>query len=571
MRELLQMLEPASSQRKWMLLGILLGLVVIITNTLLMALSGWFITSMAVAGVANASFNYFFASATIRALAIARTVGRYGERLVTHEATFRMLADLRVWFFKRLIPLAPAGIEAYAGSDLSGRLRADLDSLESLYLRILAPLATGLLTILLSCLFVAIWSGTAALLLLIILLLAGLLLPYIGLRLNHRAGAEAAALAGELRNQAGQGLQGAEELLLLGAVEQQSSQVERLSSELIKRQIWLGRVAALTNAAVLLLSGTCLVLLCLLLIPLVGQQSLTGPNLVMLLLFSAACFEAVGPLSLSLQQLPAASEAARRIRQLIDTKPALPEPVISVEPKGLDICISNVSFGYHPQQLVLKSFSLNLVQGQRVAVVGKSGSGKSSLIELLSRFRPYQGSIRLGGVEITDLTTEQLTGMIAIVPQHPHLFNASIRDNILLGRDCDPDRLVEILRVCCLEQWLLQLPQGLDTEVGERGFAISGGEGRRIALARGLVADRPILLLDEPTEGLDSLTEQLLIKGLDAYLKGKTMLLVSHRPACLELVDRVIPIPFQGDIFVGSSSAPQRTACTPSSPISSPP
>lgn len=540
MRALLRILQPAAGQQGWMLGGIVLGVAVISANTLLMALSGWFIASMAVAGAANISFNFFYASASIRALAILRTVGRYGERLVTHEAAFRILADLRVWLFKRLIPLAPAGLERYASGDLAGRLRADLDSLESLYLRILAPLATGLATMLLAGLFTAAWSTAAALVLLALLLTSGLVLPLIGRRMASEPGTSAARLAGELRHQVTQGLQGAEELLLLGATEQQAAQVEQLSEELISRQVRLGSISALTLAGLVVLAGGCLVLLCLVLIPEVRQQQISGPNLVMLLLFSAACFEAVGPLAQSLQLVPAAKESIRRIQELADAVPPVAEPQELRQPVDSSIILDQVRLCYADGPAALEQFSLRLAAGERVAVIGPSGSGKSSLIELLLRFRPYQGSVRIGGVELRDLGGEQLAGLVAAVPQQPHLFNSSIRDNILLGRECSDERMHSILHDCCLADWIAGLPEGLLTQVGETGSAVSGGEARRIALARALVADQPILLLDEPTEGLDGATEQSVVERLRERLRGKTVLLVTHRPACLALAEQVV-------------------------------
>lgn len=542
MRELLRILQPAKGQRVWMLGGILLGVAVISANTLLMALSGWFIASMAVAGAAQASFNFFFASATIRALAILRTVGRYGERLATHEAAFRILADLRVWLFKRLIPLAPAGLERYAGGDLAGRLRADLDSLESLYLRIIAPLCTGLATILLAALFTAIWSRSAAVALLGLLMVSGLALPLLGLRLAREPGTRSAQTAGELRSQVTQGLQGAEELLLLGAAHQHTSRVDQLSHVLIRQQIRLASISSLTLSGVTLLAGLCLALLCLLLVPEVRQQQISGPQLVMLLLFSVACFEAVGPMAHSLQLIPVAAESVKRIQELATAAPPVADPLQLQTPTDSSMVLDQVGLGYDTGLLVLEQFSLQLAAGEQVAVVGPSGSGKSSLIELLLRFRPYQGSVRIGGAELREIPAEQLAGLVAAVPQQPHLFNSGIRDNILLGRDCSNEWLEVILHTCCLDDWISGLPNGLDTPVGEAGSAVSGGEARRIALARALVSNAPILLLDEPTEGLDGTTEQMVVERLKVRLQGKTVLVVTHRPACLALVERVITI-----------------------------
>ena len=542
MRELLRMLKPARQHWRWMVGGIGLGVAVIAANVALMAISGWFIASMAVAGASHASFNYFFASASIRALAILRALGRYGERLVSHEAAFHILASLRVWLFKRLIPLAPAGLESYAGGDLAGRLRADVDSLENLYLRIIAPLATGAFTILLAGLFVLVWSGSAALMLVGLLLLAGLLLPLLARHLAAQPGKRSTELAGALRTSVTEGLQGAEELLLLGATDKQARTVEELSSGLIRQQLRLGQISSLTLAGVTSCGALAMAGLALVCIPLVQAGQLAGPNLVMLLLFSAATFEAVGPLAHSLQLIPATSEAIRRIRELADAPLPLPEPL---QPQTADSCtivLNQVSCSYGDGQSVLEQFSLTVNPGERVAVVGPSGSGKSTLIELLLRFRPYQGTITIGGVELRESTSDELARMVAAVPQQPHLFNSTIRENILLGREISDEQLHAALSDSGLAEWVATLPQGLDTPVGETGSAVSGGEARRIALARALVSNAPILLLDEPTEGLDGATEQSVVERLKLRLQGTTLLVVTHRTACLQLVERVVMI-----------------------------
>ncbi|MGE3259143.1 MAG: thiol reductant ABC exporter subunit CydC [Geobacter sp.] len=542
MRELLRILQPSRHQWRWMLAGIGLGVAVIAANTALMAVSGWFIASMAVAGVAKVSFNFFFPSAAIRLLAILRTVGRYVERLVTHEAAFRILADLRSWLFRRLIPLAPAGLERYASGDLSGRLRADIDSLESLYLRIIAPICSGLASILLAGLFISWFSATAALVLLALLLVAGLVLPLWMLRLAKQPGQQSVELAAALRNQVSQGLQGAEELLLLGASEHQAAEVERLSAELIKRQVSLGRLAGLSGAGLVSLAGLALVLVALVLIPEVSQQQVSGPQLVMLLLFTAAVFEGVGPLSHALQLLPATIQSVERIRELADAPPALPESEIFIQPEGYRIELQGVSCSYGGGPAVLEQFCLTLAEGERVAVVGVSGSGKSTLVELLLRFRNYQGSITIGGVELRDCATDELNRLLVALPQAPHLFNATIRDNILLGRTLSDQQLSELVEDCGLDAWIATLPLGLDTPVGETGSSVSGGEARRIALARTLVTDAPVVLLDEPTEGLDGATEQLVVQRLHKRLAGRSVLVVTHRPTVLALAQRVVRI-----------------------------
>lgn len=542
MDELIRILSVARSQWLRMVGGILLAIAVMLANALLMAISGWFIASMAVAGVTGVAFNYLIPAAAIRAFAILRTVGRYGERLVTHEAGFRVLALLRVWFFRRLEPLAPAGLERYTAGDVAGRLRSDVDALESLYLRIVLPLATGVVAILLATFFVACWNLAAATALLLALLAAGLFLPLLARRLAREPGRQAVEMAGELRSVVTEGLQGGEELLLLGAVELQAARVEQLSAQLVAEQEKLARINGLTLAGGVVCAGLGLAGVLAGAGAAVGSGTLAGPLLVMLLLFAGASFEAAAGMPMALQLLPGCRESIRRIRELADAPLPVPEPSQPAAlPFKYDIVFKDVTFAYDPALPVLQDFSFTIRAGERLALAGPSGSGKSSIAELLLRFRPYSGSITIGGSEVRDLASDELLRLIAAVPQRPHLFNSSIRDNLLLANPVATDtELQQALADALLTDWVAALPEGLETRVGEGGSAVSGGEARRIALARALLKETPIVILDEPTEGLDLATEEKVIARLATRLSGKTVLIITHRPACLALANRVV-------------------------------
>lgn len=542
---IVRFLTIARSRWLWMAAGILLGVTVIIANTLLMAVSGWFIASMAVSGSSGAAFNYFLPSASIRFLAISRTVGRYAERLVTHEATFRILAELRVWLFKRFAPLAPACLERYAAGDVAGRLRADVDALETLYLRIIAPLAVGAISIAAGLVFLLCFSPPSAMVMLIFLLCAGIGLPLLVRRLSEQPGRRSAQLSAELRSKVTEGLQGIEELILLGAVERQAAAVDALSADLVVEQERLSCINGASLGGMALCAGSAVAAVLLTAGMQVASHQIPGPNLVMLLLFSAALFEAAGQLPSALHLLPAARESASRIFELADAPVPVPDPPVPGDvPAGSGICFSGVSLSYQAEKPVLENVSLAVPDGGSLVVTGASGIGKSLLIETLLRFRTYGGSITVGGSEISALSKDALIGMIAAVPQRPHLFNGTIRDNIMLGNPAaDEDQLERALRDSCLDAWVAELPLGLATSVGINGSAVSGGEARRIALARALLKDAPVLLLDEPTEGLDAATERRVVANLKRRAGGgggTTMLVVSHRPACLELGDSVL-------------------------------
>ncbi len=545
MNQIIRFLKISRNQWRWMAAGIVLGVVVVIANTLLMAVSGWFIASMAVSGSSGAAFNYFFPSASIRFLAIARTVGRYAERLVTHEATFRILAELRVWLFKRFEPLAPACLERYADGDVAGRLRADVDALETLYLKFVAPLAVGIISIITGVAFLACFSLPSALSMLFFLTIAGIGLPLVISRISEQPGRQAAQLSAALRNKVTEGLQGVEELILLGAVDRQAAVVDDLSEKLVAAQERLGRINAFSLGGMVLLAGSGVVSVLVAATTQVAAHQIPPPNLVMLLLFSAALFEAAGLLPSALYLLPVARESASRIFELADAPVPVPDtPVSGAVPFDNGISFTNVSASYFPGVPVLHTISLTVPPGGCLVLTGPSGSGKSLIVEILLRFRTYEGNITVGGIEISDLAKDAVHDLIAAVPQRPHLFNGTIRDNVMLGNVlADEEQLHRALYDSGLDAWVASLPDGLATQVGINGSAVSGGEGRRIALARALLKNAPILLLDEPTEGLDAATEREVISRLQSRIrdaKETTMLIVSHRPACLTLGDSVI-------------------------------
>lgn len=545
MSALAAFLRICHGQWRWLVSGILLGLLVIAANVFLMALSGWFIASMAVAGATGISFNYQLPAVGIRALAIVRTLGRYAERLVTHDAALRVLADLRVWFFRRLTPLAPAGLEHYAAGDLAGRLRSDVDALENLYLRIIAPLATGLLSMCCGIAIVAIWSGAVAGVLLVALVTTGILLPLAIRHLAKQPGETAAALSGELRIALTECIEGYEELHILGAADRQTEQMNRLSDRLVTAQRQLARIAALGQAGGIACSGIALAAVLALAGSQVATGSLPGPTLVMLLLLSAALFETTALLPAALQTAPATIASLRRILQVALSPPPFEDPAspCSCPVIPLPISLHDVRASHLTGNAAHQRFSLAIAAGERVALVGPSGAGKSTIMELLLRFRPYTGTICIGDAELRNMADDTLRQLVSALPQAPHLFNATIRDNILIARpEASTDELATAIEDAGLAEWIKNLPEGLSTQVGEQGHLVSGGEARRIALARTLLKDTPIVLLDEPTEGLDAALERQIVARLSERLAGKTVLLATHRRACLRMADRVVTL-----------------------------
>lgn len=544
MKDFLRLLFLLRGSWCWQAAGALLGIIVILTNVGLLALSGWFITAMGLAGLGLLRIEYFLPAASIRALAIIRIVGRYLERLVTHEATFRLLSELRVWFYTHLEPLAPARLQYHRAGDLLSRIRADIDSLDNFYLRVLAPSVTALVCVILVVLFLARLSVGVALVDLAGLLLVGIVLPMLAFRAGRRPGREAVALRGQLRAEIADTVRGFEELRVFGALDRQIALHDAAYATLTKTQRQEARIeAAAGGTALFLIQGTMLAAL-IIAIPLSIRTALPGPDVAMIALLVLASFDTVSGLPGAYRALGETLAAARRIFQIVDTRPAVTDPAReAAAPTRFDIAFRHVFMRYGAREhWALEDVSLTIPAGGALGIMGRTGSGKTSLANLLLRFWDFQGGeILLGGVSIRDLSGEAMRGFCAVVAQQTHLFNTTIRENLRLAKPAATEaEMRAALRDAGILDEVAAMPKGLETMVGETGTRLSGGQARRIALARAFLKNAPILILDEPTEGLDALSERIVIEAMARLMKGRTTLLITHRPQALRSFDRVL-------------------------------
>jgi ATP-binding cassette subfamily C protein CydC len=538
---LLKILKPVLG---WLLLGALLSFATLLANVTLMAISGWFIAAMALAGVAGVSMNYFTPAAVIRTCAIIRTVGRYGERLATHEATLRLLATLRVWFYQRLEPLAPAVLENYRSGDLLSRLRADIDTLDHFYLRLLLPSLVALAASLVFVIFLFVFDPRLALIEALLLGFAGVILPLILSRLAAPTGDRINRLSSNLRANLVDDIQGMGELLIDGADTRHAAQIDNLSRQLADSQSRMSQLDGISQGAVGLSANLAMWLITLSAIPMVREGSLPPAHLSMLALFALASFEAIAPLPAAFQGLGETLAAARRVFTLVDRQPAVIEPDSPIElPQKLNLNLHEISFSY-PESTTpaLEKINLNLPAGSKLALLGPSGSGKTTLLQLLLKFRSADsGEITLGGVPYTDLCSETLRSKIAVATQYNHLFNASIRENLLLANpNAEQSDLEKACQTAMIHDFIISQPEGYETQIGELGLRLSGGQLRRLAIARAVLKDAPILILDEPTEGLDPHTEQIMMDNILHWAEGRSLLLVTHRVRGLERMDQIL-------------------------------
>jgi ATP-binding cassette subfamily C protein CydC len=532
----------------WLAGGIVLSLLTALSSIALLTLSGWFISASAIAGLiamdGNALvFNFMLPAAQIRALAITRTLGRYGERIVTHEATFRVLAGIRSWFFQQLIPLVPGRLSMMRSGDLLSRMTADIDALDALYLRLLAPAVVAVVGVTAVTAFLAFYAPVISVTTGLMLVIASVWVPWIFNRLGRAGAEEIVVLAANFRIRQLDMIQGLADLIANRAYGRFSDFLAQFSDLMINIQRRNNRLSAISSAFTLLLSQITL-LMALMLAAMAFQQGLlSGADSALVVFCVIAAFELVTPLPPALQMLGKTQKAARRIRQVTEMPPTITKPNQPLAlPGRYDLQLDKVSFRYAEQQeQVLKNISLAVPQGAKIAIIGPSGSGKTTLLQLLMRYYdPEQGSISLAGQDIRQFDADELMSCFGVLSQRSQLFAATIKQNLLLAKpDASLAELNAALKAAGLENFVGYLPKGLETWVGESGVKVSGGEARRIALARLYLKNAPVLILDEPTEGLDSDTERDVFKALTDFASDKTVVMVTHREAGLGLVDVV--------------------------------
>ena len=490
--------------------------------------------------LAGAAIGVGAAYLLLRLSGAAQIVLRYVERLYTHDAMFRALADLRVWFYRKLAGGAAAGLGFQRSGDLLSRLVSDVQTLDNLYLRIFVPLVSALLTLPIATI---VWmkAGTqAGLLTGALFAVLAFVLPLMGAHLSKRFGPDILHAESELRVAALDLTSGLREARAFGAEDVLAAVVTERQETLFKAQRrQQTRMALMQGFAGLIAKGGIAIILC----AVAGLLFPQAPAVAGLtaLFVAITALEGVTGLARAGLLSGQVNHAAQRIVEIADKAPPAPEGNGPL-PAGRDLRLENVTFSWTPDRApIFHNLSLTLRQGERAALIGPSGAGKSSLAALiLKAASPAQGQILLGGTDINTLRDSDLRSQIAWLSQASHLFDDTVRGNLLLGReDISEEALWTALEQARIADVVRSLPDGLETWIGEGGSKLSGGQGRRIALARVLLSDAPILVLDEPATGLDADTERAFLETLNNATEGRSVLLIAHRLTGVEKLDRI--------------------------------
>ncbi|MBN1452991.1 MAG: thiol reductant ABC exporter subunit CydD [Anaerolineales bacterium] len=530
----------------WVTLSVLLGTLTIGANISLMGTSAWLISTAALhPSIAELQV----AIVGVRFFGISRGVFRYAERLVSHDVTFRLLSRLRVWFYQKLEPLAPARLMDYRAGDLLARIIGDVETLENFYVRVVAPPLVAMLTGISVSIFLASFYPPLAAVLIGFFLGLGLILPFLSRLLSQESGKALISLRSELHIQLVDGIQGLAEILAYNRAADKLALIAATGHDYGLAQRRMAHISGLQSALTVLLTNLGMWMVIFLTVPLVSDGRLEGVMLGTLALLTLASFEAVTPLPLAAQMWESVRVSAGRLFEIVDAEPVVkesreqkPESGKEEEPVST-LEFSNLSFLYPNQAIpALQHVAFDLQPGKSLAIVGPSGAGKSTLVSLLLRFWEYSsGDIRLGGESLHGLQQDEVRARCAVVSQNSYFFNASVRENLRLARpSASQDEIEEAAKQAHIHEFIMGLPKGYDTFIGEQGLRLSGGERQRLAIARALLKDAPILVLDEPTANLDPLTEKQVLETLFGVMQGKVTLLITHRLVGLENVDEIL-------------------------------
>ena len=536
---------------KFAKLPLFLGLVLMITGLAssigLLTTSGWFLAATAIAGLGTL-FNFFYPSASVRGLAISRTLFRYFEKLVTHDATFRILAKLRVQVFEKIIPLSPAVLNRYRNSDLLNRLVSDVDTLDSLYLRLIAPFITAIFVILAMCIGLGFVNAPLALGLGISLLLLVLVIPTIFYQLGKKFGDKLVHSRALYRTQFLEFIQSQAELLLFNAEDKLKDNMAKTEANWQADQQKEANLSGFSTALSLLLNG--LIIAAMLWFSSQAEFGNDEYRMAFIALFTFAAlasFEILMPLGSAFLHIGQVIASAERVTDIIEQQPLVAFNSKAEFDQNATTLIEakDLSFTYPERQnRALENLNLTIQKGQKVAVLGKTGSGKSTLLQLLVRnYDANQGELFLAGKPIADYAEDTLRSQFCFLTQRVHVFSDTLRQNLQFASAVNiPDeKMIEVLNQVGLGK-LLEQEQGLDIWLGDGGRPLSGGEQRRLGLARILLNDAPILLLDEPTEGLDRETERQILRLILAHAENKTLIMVTHRLTAIEQFDELCVI-----------------------------
>jgi thiol reductant ABC exporter CydC subunit len=523
-------------------LGIILSALTFISTVSLLSVSGWLIAR---AAQMPAIMELNIAVVAVRTFSLLRSTSRYTERLLSHDATFRSLTAMRLKLYEKLEELAPHGLSEFRRGDLISRVVTDVDEIQNLPLRVVIPVISSILASVFTVALVMWILPLAGIALFVALLLASTLVPWLVTKNTLQQESEVAGIRGQLSGQIIEHFAGLTDIMMLGAADSSLKAIEETNNSLLRTERNNASRIGLANALLILLQGLALVASVTAATKSVQDGSLSPVTMVVVSLLPLAAFESVMNLPAAVLAYSRVSGSTKRLTEILSL-PTVSNTKEILEIASTDIQLEDVELRWPgTDESVVSNLSMQVVDSSRVGIVGPSGSGKSTIVQLLVKFlSPINGRYLLGGKDVRDVNGVQLRQKIVATGHDAHLFNTSIRENLVLASPVavTEEEIWKVLEDVSLAAWARSLPNSIDTVVGENGSSVSGGQRQRLLMARMLLSNPKVWVLDEPTEHLDTQLASSLMDAIHAKSKDSTLIIVSHRQADVQGSDKIVDL-----------------------------
>ena len=541
MKTFLKIISLGKDYKLWMLAAILLGFSTIGSGIGLMMTSSYLIAK---AAIQTPIYQLQVAIVGVRFFGIARGVLRYLERYVSHEITFKLLAKFRVWFYEALIPLVPSKTIDYTSGDLLTRSIEDIESLEHIFVKVISPpfilaLTGGLMFVLLNQ-----FSITYAFIFLTIFFGSAIGIPLLTYLISRKLGKKIIFLRTQLKNLTIDGIDGLSELIIYQEIESWKQKFLDTQDELLNTEYKMNLIKGLHESLTGLAMNLTVAVMLFVSIPDVNKGLLDGVYLAVITIGIMASYEIVFQIPLAFQYISKSIEAGKRLFEITEIKA---EKVIDTMQRDVSVSkyelnVQDVSFSYESSTKTLENISFEVKENQLLAIVGASGAGKSTLVNILTKLWDFDtGEITIGGMSYSKLSPDKVRDLISVVPQKTHLFTGTIKDNLLIANEkASDDEIYDVLEQVDLKEMILNLPEKLNTNIGEFGKKLSGGEIKKLAIARALLRNTPLIIFDEATSHVDNLTENKILKTIKFNSIGKRIIFIAHRMTRMDMFDQIL-------------------------------
>lgn len=524
----------------WMLLAALLGFITVGSGIGLMMTSSYLIAK---ATMQTPIYQLQVAIVGVRFFGISRGIFRYLERYISHNVTFKLLAKFRVWFFKSLIPIVPSKTIDFSSGDLLSRSIEDIESIEHVFVRVISPPFIFVATSLLMFGLLNIFSLTYSLIFIFMFFTSAIGIPLLTFLLSNKTSKTITTLKSNLKEFSIDNLQGISELIFYNQKDKWINDFDVLNNKLIKAQSRMNNIQSLHESLTGLMMNLTVIIMLFAAIPDVTSGILEGVYLSVISIGIMASFEAVAQIPQAFQYLGKSTEAGKRLFEITETTNQSPyQNTVTEFSSDYNLRLDNISFSYNNKTNALSNISFSVNPGEKVAIVGASGAGKSTLVNILTKLWDYNsGDIFLGSLNYKNISDDRIRNIISVVPQKVHLFTGTIKENLLVAKpDATDEELMLTLSEVNLNTFVNDLPEKLNANIGELGKKLSGGESKRLTIARALLKDSQIIIFDEINSHVDNLTEKKILETISKIKTDKSILFITHRIVQMEIFDKII-------------------------------